>query len=73
MILYALREVQLIKAGNKYIVAVNEEPEKTAKFDNPLLAWAHFVDLIDVRVRRRIGDMLEKEKKNRYTGENRGD
>ena len=38
------------------------------KSDNPLEAWGMFMDRLDARVRRRIGDELERAGKNRYTG-----
>lgn len=37
--------------------------------ENPLEAWVRFIDRLDCRVRRRIGDKLERDGRNRYTGE----
>ena len=36
--------------------------------ENPLEAWAKFVDRLDSAGRRAIGDKLEAERLNRYTG-----
>ena len=56
------------REGGEYFVTIEGEGAR-ARFTNPVLAWSCFVDVLDGRVRRRIGDMLEKEGKNRYTGE----
>lgn len=37
--------------------------------ENPLEAWSRFMDRLDVCVRRRIGENLERNGRNRYTGE----
>ena len=49
-------------------MSIEGEPDAGRTFENPLEAWTLFIDLLDSRVRRRIGDMLEKQGKNRYTG-----
>ena len=67
--LYQLREVSLFYNGESYTVEVEGEPELSQEFNNPLEAWTRFVDIIDSRVRRRIGDMLESRGYSRYTGE----
>lgn len=66
--LYKCREVELVQEGCAYIVRIAGE-ETRGSFTNPLLAWGCFIDVLDGRVRRRIGDMLEREGKNRYTGQ----
>ena len=43
------------------------------RFDNPLEAWACFLDRLDIAVRGRIGEELEKTGYNRYTGEKKHD
>lgn len=54
------------KTTNKFIVRL---PKKTQiEYDNPIEAWTSYVSLFDIAVRKRIGDMLEKQGKNRYTG-----
>lgn len=68
VVLYELREVHLRQIGGRYAVTVDGEPDAGGEYENPLEAWTHFVDLIDGRVRRRIGDLLERQGKNRYTG-----
>lgn len=67
--LYQLREVSLFYSGESYTVEVEGEPELSQEFNNPLEAWTRFVDIIDSRVRHRIGDMLESQGYSRYTGE----
>ncbi|HCA29003.1 MAG TPA: hypothetical protein DEP23_05275 [Ruminococcaceae bacterium] len=37
--------------------------------DNPLEAWTIFIDRLDAAGRRCIGDQLQSEGKNRYTGD----
>lgn len=39
------------------------------RYDNPLTAWSDYITMLDVIVRRQIGDKFESENKNRYTGE----
>ncbi len=39
------------------------------KYDNPLTAWSDYITMLDVMVRRQIGNKFEAENKNRYTGE----
>lgn len=67
-ILYKCREVELAAVGKKFIVNIASEGER-GKFSNPISAWNCFIDVLDGRVRRRIGDMLEQDGRNRYTGE----
>lgn len=71
-VLYKCREVMLIQRGGGYYVYAGDSEDAHASFANPLTAWACFIDVLDGRVRRRIGDMLEKDGKNRYTGEFEG-
>lgn len=52
-----------------HISAVADDALAECKSENPLEAWTRFIDLLDARVRRRIGDELERAGKNRYTGE----
>lgn len=50
---------------------VDEALDKTkhrTSYENPLEAWSMFTDEIDRIGRRMIGDKLEAEGKNRYTG-----
>ena len=50
---------------------VDEALEKTKRrtsYVNPLEAWSMFTDEVDRIGRRMIGDKLESEGKNRYTG-----
>lgn len=68
MAFYELGEVSLKQCGGRYIVSVEGEPEAGGSYENPLEAWVRFIDTADCRVRRRIGDLLIKQGKNRYTG-----
>lgn len=68
IMLYRLREVQLKQSGGRYIVSIDREPDAGGSYVNTLEAWTRFIDTVDCRVRRRIGDLLEKQGKNRYTG-----
>lgn len=68
VLLYELREVHLLQVDDKYFVTIDGAPEDGGEFSNPLEAWTRFIELIDMRVRRRIGDLLEKQGFNRYTG-----
>lgn len=54
------------KSTDTYIV--KRPGGKTVKYQNPIEAWTYYVTIFDVAVRNRIGDMLEKQGKNRYTG-----
>lgn len=36
---------------------------------NPLESWTRFIDRLDAKGRRSIGDTLERQGRNRYTGE----
>lgn len=42
---------------------------KECKEDNPIILWAVFISRLDAAGRRRIGDELEKNGRNRYTGQ----
>lgn len=68
-VLYRIREISLSFDGDFYTVEVEDLPELLRDFKNPLEAWTYFIDTVDGRVRRRIGDMLERQGRNRYTGE----
>ncbi|MEG0273248.1 MAG: hypothetical protein RR639_04230 [Hydrogenoanaerobacterium sp.] len=67
-LLYHCREVTLLQHGDEYLVHSGDSG-KAISFTNPLEAWSCFIVTLDCHVRRRIGDMLEHEGKNRYTGE----
>ena len=41
----------------------------TAEKENPLVAWNVFINRLDSEVRRKLGDDLECNGRNRYTGE----
>ena len=41
---------------------------RLCKSDNLLEAWTLFIQNLDCLMRRRIGDRLEQQGKNRYTG-----
>lgn len=73
VLLYELREVHLRQVEGKYFVTIDGAPDDGGEFNNPLEAWTRFIDLIDMRVRRRIGDLLEKQGFNRYTGYKTGE
>lgn len=51
---------------NTYII--KSPTNENRKYDNPLIAWNDYITMLDVMVRRQIGDMFESEHKNRYTG-----
>lgn len=65
---YKLGEVNLTQRGGRYVVSIDGEPDTGGSYENPLEAWTQFIDTVDCRVRRRIGDLLETQGKNRYTG-----
>lgn len=51
---------------------INSAVEKALKAcdeDNPIAAWSLFISVLDYTGRRIIGDRLEEQGKNRYTGE----
>lgn len=58
--------MQYCQDSNKYIVTVKSTSKE---YDNPLEAWSTYLTLIDIAGRRYIGNMLDKQGKNRYTGE----
>lgn len=70
-VLYQCREVQLLQSGRAYVVEIAGEGPR-GEFANPLEAWSCFIDILDGRVRRRIGDMLERQGLDRFTGKKIG-
>jgi hypothetical protein len=54
-----------------YINSTAGECLTHCKSDNPLIAWSIFMDKLDSKVRRIIGNSLESQGKNRYTGAKR--
>ncbi len=46
-----------------------EKALKACDEDNPIVAWSLFISALDYAGRRIIGDRLEGQGKNRYTGE----
>ncbi|NBK18584.1 hypothetical protein D7Y41_26685 [Anaerotruncus sp. 1XD22-93] len=68
MAVYKLGPVRLTQRGGQYVVCIDGEPEAGGTYENPIEAWTRFIDSADSRVRRRIGDLLEKQGRNRYTG-----
>ncbi len=42
--------------------------ESKLEYENPLEAWSVYIMRADALLRRRLGDKLEAEGKNRYTG-----
>ncbi len=48
--------------------AVDESFSSRGVGKNPLIAWTGFIDRLDAAGRRLIGDKLEAEGRNRYTG-----
>lgn len=69
MAAYKLAEVALARRNGRYVISVGGEPLAGESYENPLEAWVRFLDIADCRVRRRIGDLLESQGRNRYTGE----
>jgi len=63
--------------SNKYDVLLGCEPKEGGgytfsnkrEYENPLEAWSNYIMSVDSLLRRRLGDKLEAEGKNRYTGE----
>lgn len=56
---------------DKLLQMVSEEIDEAlaaCKSDNPLEAWTSFIDRLDSRMRRRIGDQLEQQGRDRHTG-----
>lgn len=52
-----------------YISEVLDSTLADCESENPLESWSVFICRLDAKVRRKIGDKLEREGKNRYTGE----
>ena len=48
--------------------AAEESLSACSSGGNPLTAWARFIDRLDAIGRRLIGDRLEAQGRNRYTG-----
>lgn len=63
-------------AWNQYAILprqwqIHSDNKNTSKeYDNPLEAWSSYMTTMDIAGRRYIGNMLSKQGKNRYTGEN---
>ena len=53
----------------EYIISAADECLADCDSGNPLKSWTRFIDRLDVTVRRHIGDELERQGRNRYTGE----
>lgn len=52
----------------EYIESAAEIALSECRTENPLEAWARFLDALDSSARRRIGDTLQAQGRNRYTG-----
>ncbi len=68
MAVYRLGSVRLAQQNGQYVVSIDGEPEAESIYENPIEAWSRFIDSADSRVRHRIGDLLEMQGRNRYTG-----
>lgn len=66
-ILYEWQGIRMIKNGEEYVVTGLENTVRATK--NLLAAWTGFLELLDCKVRRQIGDEMIRQKRNRYTGE----
>lgn|GEM_PF-1231856 len=63
--------------SNKYDVLLGCEPKEGGgynfnecrEYENPIEAWSNYIMTVDALLRRRLGDKLEAEGKNRYTGQ----
>lgn len=64
--------VSMTAQGGRYIVAVNGEGQPRLVTDNLMEAWTRYMDTLDVVARRRIGNMLEKQGRDRFTGKKAG-
>jgi hypothetical protein len=51
-----------------YINNAIDDALRNCRSENPLEAWADFINILDCRVRKQIGDDLEANGRNRYTG-----
>lgn len=60
-----MKRAELVECINSAL----DESLAGCETDNPLEAWTRFVDRLDAKGRRRIGDVLERQGRNRYTGE----
>lgn len=57
----------------EYSVSSEDGEVELEQPGNPLYAWAVWIGLLDGRMRRKIGDALEAQGKNRWTGEPKND
>ena len=60
-------EYKLARDGKEWLVL--RSGREIMRTDNALEAYTAYADGRDAEMRRAIGDMLEKEGRNRYTGE----
>lgn len=67
--MYKMAGVELTRKDGKYIVTVDGKIVEYGVTTNPILAWRRFLGCVDDRVCRRIGDYLETQGLDRYTGE----
>ena len=65
--MYEWQGVRMILSQGKYITSTQEHGPVRAT-ENKLTAWTSFLDLLDSRVRRQIGEELAAQRKDRYTG-----
>ncbi len=54
------------ESTNMYIVQSKAEQRI---YDNPLIAWNDYITALDNMVRKQIGNLMEKQHRDRYTGE----
>lgn len=66
---YELAGVRLTRQGEGYAVTKDGIPVYGSPWENPLEAWVHFISSVEDAVRPRIGDYLESQGRDRYTGE----
>lgn len=69
MTAYELAGIRLTRQGDKFAVTKDGKPVHGSPYENPLEAGVRFMDLANIRLIRRIGNYLESQGKNRYTGE----
>lgn len=55
----------------EYINQALDDIPASSDSGNPLEAWTRFIDRLDAKGRASIGDELERQGKNRYTGKER--
>ena len=65
--MYQTHDIALLydKDRDRYTV---KSPGGKKTFSNPLEAWDGYWNKVDMLMRKRIGDMLEKQGKNRFSG-----